>query len=79
MIGWINAFNRWTRTTMVRRWWIFLISLFTPGMRKLAEAHFGVPGTFGGEPPLEVRFRQVSEQQRSHSITRSHTIPENPS
>ena len=60
MIGWINAFNRWTRTTIVRRWWPFLIPLYTPGMRKFAEEHFSVPKLFGGESPLQVRFHPVA-------------------
>lgn len=43
MQGWINAFNRWTNSPIVRRWWPFLIPLFTPGMKHFAEEHFGVP------------------------------------
>jgi hypothetical protein len=43
VVGWINAFNRWTRTKAVRRWWPFLIPLYTSGTRRFAEEHFDVP------------------------------------
>lgn len=43
MVGWINAFNRWTRATTFRRWWPFLAPLYSSGMRQFAESRFHVP------------------------------------
>lgn len=43
MIGWMNAFRRWTSSPIVCQWWPFLAPLFTPGMREFAETHLKVP------------------------------------
>lgn len=43
MVGWINAFNRWTRAKTFRQWWPFLSPLYSSGMRQFAESRFHVP------------------------------------
>jgi hypothetical protein len=43
MVGWINAFNRWSRSKQFRRWWPLLSPLYSSGMRRFAEARFQVP------------------------------------
>ncbi len=40
MLGWMNAFGRWTHTKTFRIWWPYLGPLYTPGMRAFAKEHF---------------------------------------
>ena len=45
MLGWVNAFRRWTHTETFRIWWPYLCPLFTPGMRAFAVARFDLAPT----------------------------------
>ncbi len=42
MLGWVNAFRRWTRAATFRIWWPYLCPLYTPGVRKFAEEKLGL-------------------------------------